>query len=91
MKEEAVVKNPRGAYVGRFLYMFVGSGSFSAAVHELAGGFIKVLSMPGAGFSDVNVASDRDFEMLLDEIALWRHMAPPCKSLTKAIRKDQFA
>jgi len=63
----------------------------SAAIHEIAGGYVKVLSMPGAAFSDVDVTSDRDFELLLDEAALWKHMAPPCKSFSRARRTDQFA
>ena len=64
---EACVKGEAVVSLVVFLEIFVGSGSLSAAVHELAGGCVKVLSMPGAAFSDVDVASDRDFEMLLDD------------------------
>ena len=74
-----------------FLEIFFGSGNLSSAVSELAGSLSVVLSLPGSEFCNVNVANDSDFELLLDTAADWKHLAPPCKSLSKARRKDKFA
>ena len=63
------------------LEIFVGAGGLSIAVHELAAGLTKVISLPGMALSAVDVADDSDFEAILDAAAIWKAMAPPCKSL----------
>ena len=92
VQEEIVASSPIRTFTpGKFLEIFIGSGSLSTALHREAGDYVQVLSMPGTSFSSVGVSSDHDFEMLLDESALWKHMAPPCKSFSRARRTDQVA
>ena len=69
----------------------MGAGGLSRAVHDLGCGLIDVVSQPGSVISKVDVALDSDFEVILDTLAHWKHLAPPCKSLTKCRRTDQFA
>ena len=92
VQEEIVASSPIRTFTpGKFLEIFIGSGILSTALHREAGDYVQVLSMPGTSFSSVDVSSDHDFEMLLDESALWKHMAPPCKSFSRARRTDQVA
>jgi len=92
VQEEIAASAPTTAFtLGRFLEIFVGSGNLSRAVLQEASDYVEVLSMPGSVFNDVDVSSDCDFEMLLDTSALWKHMAPPCKSFSRARRADHIA
>jgi len=92
VQEEIAASAPTTAFTpGRFLEIFIGSGSLSRAVLQEASDYVEVLSKPGSVFNDVDVSSDCDFEMLLDTSALWKHMAPPCKSFSRARRADHIA
>ena len=93
-KTSSAIQDPQSGHqfsLGKFLEIFIGSGSLSSAIHKEAGDYVQVLSTPGSSFSDVDVSADLDFEMLLDEPALWKHMAPPCKSFSRARRTDHVA
>lgn len=87
-------KGLEGSIVQRFkfLELFAGQAGFSGAV-ELAGGeLVEVMNHQDSWTTSWDILVDEDFERARAWVreADHTHLAPPCKSFTKARRSDKF-
>ena len=87
-------KGLEGSIVRRFkfLELFAGQAGFSGAV-ELAGGeLVEVMNHQDSWTTSWDILVDEDFERARAWVreADHTHLAPPCKSFTKARRSDKF-
>ena len=76
----------------KFLELFAGQAGFSGAV-ELAGGeLVEVMNHQDSWTTSWDILVDEDFERARAWVreADHTHLAPPCKSFTKARRSDKF-
>jgi len=63
----------------------------SAAMVELGAGSLVDVAAGRPEFANADVAHDDDFTRLLEVSVDWVAGAPPCKTFSRARRKDQFA
>lgn len=76
----------------KFAELFAGWGGFSTAVEFVGGSNVEVIATLDGYDGAWNVLRDEDFESgkkLCQEVD-HLHVAPPCRTLTKARRSDEF-
>lgn len=86
--------NSTNAELGRpfeFAEFFVGMGGYSRTLEELAGDQVRV-RLPLDGYDSWNILEENGFkegERICNE-ADHGHFAPPCRTLTRARRSDEY-
>lgn len=77
-----------------FAELFAGQAGLTTAVQGICGPHVKVKDPHDELFGG-DLAQDREFLEMVEEPAEtapdWKHMAPPCRTFTKARRKDKHA
>ena len=76
----------------RFLELFAGQAGFSGAVKLAGGDLVEVMNHQDSWTTKWDILVDEDFEKARGWVreADHTHLAPPCKSFTKARRSDKF-
>ncbi len=77
-----------------FVELFAGQAGLTRAVQDICGSLVEVRDPHDELFGG-NMADDQEFLAMVEEPADstpdWKHMAPPCRTFTKARRKDRRA
>eukprot|EP00435_Cladocopium_sp_Y103_P000377 s3357_g1.t1 len=75
----------------KFLELFAGQAGFSGAVKLACGDLVETMSHQDAWTTCWDILKDEDFEKARSWVRLadHTHLAPPCKSFTKARRSDK--
>ena len=89
-----VASSSKGEEVRKFIFLelFAGHAGFTGAVRKACGDMVRVLEEQDQWTTDWDIRRDDHFE----EAKKWAreadhcHLAPPCKSMTRARRSDEF-
>ena len=82
-------KKTDGGVLATFEELFAGEAGLTKAVDKLGNGLIKVQRPHDTRYGQ-DITKDDEFVQMLEAAPPdWRHMAPPCRTFTRARRKDR--